>query len=101
LADEPEILVLDEPTSALDPQTEVRIQESLMAVKQRLTLFVVAHRMSTLDICDRMMVIVDGRLQAFGAVHELRANSAYYRAVADIGLRPPASERGLSTTPAV
>ncbi len=86
LADNPEILVLDEPTSALDPHTEIRIQESLVAIKNRLTLFVVAHRMSTLDICDRMMVIVDGRLQAFGAVADLRSSSAYYRSVTDIGV---------------
>ncbi len=62
LAARPEVLVLDEPTSALDPHSERLIQESLTALKHELTLFIIAHRMSTLDICDRVMVIIDGRL---------------------------------------
>jgi ABC-type multidrug transport system fused ATPase/permease subunit len=79
LAADPEVLVLDEPTSALDPRAEQRIQESLLALKDDLTLFIVAHRMSTLDICERVMVIVDGRLQAFDRIAELRNSNPYYR----------------------
>jgi ABC-type multidrug transport system fused ATPase/permease subunit len=81
LAAEPEVLVLDEPTSALDPHAEFRIQESLASLKDQLTLFVVAHRMSTLDICGRVMVIVDGSLQAFDEMEKLHFSSAYYRSV--------------------
>jgi len=79
LAAEPEVLVLDEPTSALDPHSERLIQDSLETLKGKLTLFVVAHRMSTLQMCERVMVIVDGRLEAFDAVDRLRLNSSYYR----------------------
>jgi ABC-type multidrug transport system fused ATPase/permease subunit len=79
LAGEPQVLVLDEPTSALDPHSELVIQESLAAIRHKLTLFVVAHRMSTLDICERVMVIVDGRLEAFDAASALQSNNAYYR----------------------
>jgi ATP-binding cassette subfamily B protein len=79
LAAEPEILVLDEPTSALDPHSERLIQESLAALKGELTLFVVAHRMSTLDMCERVLVLVDGRLEAFDTVDRLRLDSSYYR----------------------
>jgi ABC-type multidrug transport system fused ATPase/permease subunit len=79
LAGHPQMLVLDEPTSALDPHSEALIQESLAAIQHRLTLFVVAHRMSTLEICERVMVIVDGRLEAFDAAAALKASSAYYR----------------------
>jgi ATP-binding cassette, subfamily B, bacterial len=79
LADKPELLLLDEPTSALDPTSERLVQESLTALKGNLTLFVIAHRMSTLDICDRVMVIVDGRLDAFEPSDSLRVQSAYYR----------------------
>jgi ABC-type multidrug transport system fused ATPase/permease subunit len=79
LACQPEVLVLDEPTSALDPHTEMLIQRSLGALKQSLTLFIVAHRMSTLDICDRIMVIVDGRLQALDSADALLTHSDYYR----------------------
>jgi ABC-type multidrug transport system fused ATPase/permease subunit len=72
-------LVLDEPTSALDPRAEQLIQASLLGLKDKLTLFIVAHRMSTLDICERVMVIVDGRLNAFDNIAELRLSNTYYR----------------------
>ncbi len=79
LACKPELLLLDEPTSALDPTSERLVQESLTALKGSLTLFVIAHRMSTLDICDRVMVIVDGRIDAFEPFASLHVSSAYYR----------------------
>ncbi len=78
LAADPEVLVLDEPTSALDPRSSGLIQESLIALKGKVTLFIIAHGMSTLDICDRIMVIVDGRLEAFDPPALLHKN-AYYR----------------------
>jgi ABC-type multidrug transport system fused ATPase/permease subunit len=79
LASRPEVLLLDEPTSALDPTSERLVGESLIALKGSLTLFLIAHRMSTLDICDRVMVIIDGRLDAFEPYSSLQARSAYYR----------------------
>lgn len=79
LAADPQVLILDEPTSALDPHAERVIQESLLGLKGRITLFVVAHRMSTLDICARVMIIVNGRLNAFDEVSELRNSNPYYR----------------------
>lgn len=79
LAADPQLLVLDEPTSALDPDAEARIQESLLGLTGKLTIFIVAHRMSTLDICERVMVVVDGQLEAFDELATLRTTSAYYR----------------------
>jgi ATP-binding cassette, subfamily B, bacterial len=79
LAARPEVLVLDEPTSSLDPHSETLIQDSLTALKDELTLFIIAHRMSTLDICDRVMVIVDGRLVAFDTRALLQEQNTYYR----------------------
>jgi ABC-type multidrug transport system fused ATPase/permease subunit len=79
LAARPEMLVLDEPTSALDPHSETLIQESLSALKDELTLFIIAHRMSTLDICDYVMVIMDGRLVAFDTKAALQEHNSYYR----------------------
>ena len=61
LAARPDVLVLDEPTSALDPHSEALIQESLAGLRDGITLFVIAHRMSTLDICQRVMVINNGQ----------------------------------------
>ena len=95
LAAEPGVLVLDEPTSALDPHVERLIQDSLAGLKQKLTMFVIAHRMSTLDICDRVMVIIDGRLEAFDTVEALRANSDYYRTASTLtgAMSPATSEQ--------
>jgi ABC-type multidrug transport system fused ATPase/permease subunit len=80
LAAEPQVLVLDEPTSSLDPQSESLLQQSLLGLKREVTLFIVAHRMSTLDICDRVMVITDGELDAFDTIMRLKQRNAYYRA---------------------
>jgi len=79
LAARPDVLVLDEPTSALDPKSETLIQESLGGLRHELTLFIIAHRMSTLEGCDRVMVIIDGRLAAFDTVPLLQRSNAYYR----------------------
>lgn len=84
LAAQPEILILDEPTSALDPRSEILIQESLTALKHKITLFIIAHRMSTLDMCDRVMVILDGHLDAFDTIALLERTNPYYRSASTV-----------------
>jgi ATP-binding cassette subfamily B protein len=84
LAARPAVLVLDEPTSALDPHSETLIQRSLSALRHELTLFVIAHRMSTLDICDRVMVIEHGRLAAFDKIDRLERENPYFRSASMI-----------------
>ncbi|HTU79304.1 MAG TPA: ABC transporter ATP-binding protein [Solirubrobacteraceae bacterium] len=84
LAARPQVLVLDEPTSALDPYSEKLIGESLDGLRSELTLIIVAHRMSTLDSCDRVMVILDGRLVAFDTKAYLQENDPYYRSAVKI-----------------
>jgi ABC-type multidrug transport system fused ATPase/permease subunit len=79
LAAEPQLLVLDEPTSALDPHSESLISASLKAIHRDLTLFIVAHRMSTLESCDRVIVIVDGRVEAFDTRTALQRANYYFR----------------------
>ena len=87
LAARPEVLVLDEPTSALDPRSETLIHESLIGLQGEVTLFVIAHRLSTLDICDRVLVVVDGRLQAFDTVDGLAESSPYFRSASTLAAR--------------
>lgn len=79
LVAKPTVLVLDEPTSALDPRSEALLQDSLRTLSGEVTLFIVAHRMSTLDICNRVMVVVDGRIEAFDSIAALQSTSPYYR----------------------
>ena len=86
LAAQPEVLILDEPTSALDPQSEAFIGASLLAMRSSLTLIIVAHRMSTLEMCDRVMVILDGRLVAFDTKDALQENNEYYRQATELSM---------------
>lgn len=78
LAGEPEVLILDEPTSALDAHTETVVRDSLNSLRGRMTVLVIAHRLSTLDQCDRIMVVQDGRLTAFDTPTALRASANFY-----------------------
>jgi ABC-type multidrug transport system fused ATPase/permease subunit len=79
LVGEPQLLVLDEPTSALDPHSEFLIQRSLISLKDELILFIVAHRMSTLEVCDQLIVLVDGQVRAFDDADRVRGRNDYYR----------------------
>ncbi|MDP9464414.1 MAG: ABC transporter ATP-binding protein/permease [Actinomycetota bacterium] len=63
LAGRPDILLLDEATSALDGASEERIRAALDSLKGSVTMVIVAHRPSTLSLCDRMVRIDDGMLQ--------------------------------------
>lgn len=64
LVGDPSALILDEPTSALDSRSEAAIQASLRELTDDLTMFIVAHRLSLLEICDRVFEIEDGRVYA-------------------------------------
>ncbi len=59
---DPEILVLDEATSALDTQTEKEIMEEIYRVSRDKTLIIIAHRLSTLEGCDRILELKSGRI---------------------------------------
>lgn len=78
LAGDPDVLVLDEPTSALDLASEEAIRQSLEALKGSVTMVIVAHRMSTLRLCDRVLVLGEGRIEAEGPRSELEQGNPYY-----------------------
>jgi ATP-binding cassette subfamily B protein len=84
LVGKPEILVLDEPTSALDPHSEAAIQQSLEELRGAVTMFIVAHRMSTLSTCDRIMVIEAGGIAAFDTPANLRRINGYFRTAMEL-----------------
>jgi ABC-type multidrug transport system fused ATPase/permease subunit len=64
LAGRPELLVLDEPTSALDAQAELAVLKAISAARQDAIVVVIAHRASTIEVCDRFVALEDGRLTA-------------------------------------
>ncbi|GMU79069.1 MAG: hypothetical protein AMXMBFR46_18620 [Acidimicrobiia bacterium] len=88
LVEEPDILVLDEPTSALDVRSEALIRETLSELAPRATVFVIAHRMSTVEICNRIMVLHEGRLEGFDEPARLAASNEFYREALELsGIR--------------
>lgn len=67
----PEVIVLDEATSALDSISEKLIQEALNNLTKDRTTFIVAHRLSTIKVADRIAVIADGHCVEYGTYDEL------------------------------
>ena len=81
---DPEILVLDEATSALDSETEYEISRAIQDLKGRKTIIVIAHRLSTVRSCDRLLFLDDGRLIDEGRFDELLARNARFRRLASL-----------------
>jgi ABC-type multidrug transport system fused ATPase/permease subunit len=79
LVGNPELLILDEPTSALDMKSESVIRDTISALNGKVTVIVIAHRLSTLDACSKLMVIQDGLLKAFATPTELAADNDFYK----------------------
>ena len=63
---EPDLLVLDESTSALDMGTEKAIMQTIEGLRGQLTMVMVAHRLSTVASCDRLVWMEKGRIRAAG-----------------------------------
>lgn len=78
LAFDPKILILDEATSSIDTETEQLIQQAVDRVMAGRTSLVVAHRLSTIQRCDRILVLHHGELRESGTHNELLANRGLY-----------------------
>ena len=77
LAD-PKVLILDEATSSLDLPSERLVQRALRTLLRGRTAVIIAHRLSTVEIADRVLVIDDGRVVEDGAPSELRRRAGRY-----------------------
>lgn len=74
----PSLLVLDEATSALDMSTEASIAETIRSLPGRVTTVVIAHRLSTVRHCSRVLLLDQGRLVASGTFEELERTSPLF-----------------------
>jgi ATP-binding cassette subfamily B multidrug efflux pump len=78
LAHDPRILVLDEATSSVDTDTEMRVRSALERMVQGRTSVIVAHRLSTVQQADRILVMHKGQLRELGTHQELLGQRGIY-----------------------
>jgi ATP-binding cassette subfamily B multidrug efflux pump len=74
----PPMLILDEATSSIDTRTEIKIQEAFAKMMKGRTSFIVAHRLSTIQEADIILVMKDGHIIEQGRHEELLAKKGFY-----------------------
>ena len=82
LYDDPEVIVMDEATSALDSVTEEAVMGAIRRLAGRKTMILVAHRLSTVEHCDSLVVMKEGRIASQGSYRQLLDQDAELRALA-------------------
>lgn len=78
LARKPKLLILDEATSALDNESEAKIQQVIRGLKRKITVFVIAHRLSTVVNSDKLIILEKGKIIEQGTAQELLENKRSY-----------------------
>ena len=79
----PQILILDEATANIDTETELLIQDSLERIKNIGTMLVVAHRLSTIRNCDRIIVLEGGKIIEDGTYDELVSANGFFSSLVE------------------
>jgi ABC-type multidrug transport system fused ATPase/permease subunit len=96
----PSLLILDEATSALDNETELRISETIESLHGTLTMIVVAHRLSTIRKCDRILFLESGAVRDIGSFDELVERDPEFASLArlaQINVPEPDSEESIAS----
>ncbi|MBI1356438.1 MAG: ATP-binding cassette domain-containing protein [Acidobacteria bacterium] len=77
-----DLILFDEATSALDNLTEREVISAINALPGDKTILMIAHRLSTLGVCDRILVLKNGRVAGLGTFQELLESNGEFRAIA-------------------
>ena len=91
---QPDLVVLDEATARVDPATEERISAAVAQLMVGRTTFVIAHRLSTLDLVDEIMVFDDGRVAEHGEREALVRRDSHFRHLLELALAVDADRPG-------
>lgn len=78
---DPEILILDDSASALDFATDAKLRQAIRGMKDKLTVFIVSQRASSIQYADQIIVMDDGRIAGIGRHEELLASCEVYREI--------------------
>ena len=92
---QPDVLVMDEATAHLDPSTEATLQRNLTSLLKQRTAIVIAHRLSTVEAADRILVLRRGQLIESGTHEALKAQGGLYAHLAnlqDLGAPPHSAQ---------
>jgi ATP-binding cassette subfamily C protein len=83
----PSFLIMDEATSALDPETEHALAETVVGLRAHTSILIIAHRLSTVTTCDRLVMLTTGRIADQGSFEELRERNAQFRQMVELAAR--------------
>jgi ABC-type multidrug transport system fused ATPase/permease subunit len=86
LLKDPDILVLDDSTSSVDTETEYLIQKALNTKTKGRTTIIITHRITSIQGCDRIIVLDKGRVAEIGTHNELLTNDGFYKKIHNIQL---------------
>jgi len=78
----PQVLILDEATSALDNLTEQAVMEAITALHSEITIILIAHRLTTVRLCDQIILLEKGEIIAKGSFDKLMEDSETFKAMA-------------------
>ena len=76
----PRVLVLDEPTSALDGRSESLVRRTLTELRGTMTVIIISHRLATVEDCDLLLVLENGRVADYGLREEVVLRAPFRRA---------------------
>ena len=81
LLKKPKIMILDDSTSAVDTATDAKIREGLKKLNREMTVIVIAQRISSIENCDKIIVLDEGKIDAVGTHEQLLKNNKIYQEV--------------------
>ncbi|MBK9405228.1 MAG: ABC transporter ATP-binding protein [Ignavibacteria bacterium] len=84
LMKDPDILIFDDSTSSVDSETEFEIQKAMRNLMQGKTAFIIAHRITSIQDCDRIIVLDKGNIIEEGTHEELIGHDGFYKKIYDI-----------------